>query len=394
LTCSILTSESGIRIIAKLIDAQSERQLWGDTYDGEAKDSLRFLSVTADAIAGQVASHLRIAWSAAADYTVTYSTNDEANRDYLRGRHHLAKDDRENLEKAEEHFLNAIQLDDAFAQAYAGLADVYILMGSDGFLTMENAYKRAREAATAALRINRKLPEAHTSLAAIAGDYDWDWDEAERHLQAAVDQDGGYEPSARLYSFYLACMGRADEARRFAEHALRLAPASAQASMNLAVVHYLARRYPEAISVLEEVTLDLEPEFGPAHVMLGRIYAAQGLHERAIEQLQHARRLMGARPDVVTPLAYVLARANRRHEALEAAQELKRIAAPGMPSPFRMAMVDIGLGNTDGAFAGLQRAFAAHDWQVTLLKVEPAFDDLRSDKRFEDLLDQVGLSRR
>jgi tetratricopeptide (TPR) repeat protein len=163
--------------------------------------------------------------------------------------------------------------------------------------------------------------------------------------------------------------------------------------MNLAVIQYLVRDYDQAIKTITE-TLDLEPEFGQAYVMLGRIYTAQGLHERAIEKLQHAHRLLGDRPDVITTLAYGLARANRRREALDAAQELRRIAKPGMPSPFRIAMIDIGLGNTNQAITGLRQAFAAHDWQVTLLKVEPAFDSLRSDKRFGDLLERVGLSPR
>jgi tetratricopeptide (TPR) repeat protein len=311
----------------------------------------------------------------------------------LLGRAHLAKGDHENLKKAEEHFLDAIRLDKSFAYAHSGLADVYILMGSNGFRTTDDAYRRAREAATTALRIDPKLPDAHTSLAAVAGDYDWNWDDAERHLLSALQGNPNHEPAARLYSFYLACLDRRDEALRFARLAVKLDPASPVALMNLAVIQYLVRQNDQAIKTITN-TLDLEPEFGQAYVMLGRIYTAQGLHQRAVEKFQHARELMGARPDVVTPLAYGLARANRRREALEAAQELHRITKPGGPSPFRMAMIEIGLGNTNEAFARLQQAFVAHDWQVMLLKVEPAFDSLRSDRRFDDLLERVGLSGR
>jgi tetratricopeptide (TPR) repeat protein len=353
---------------------------------------LKFQSEVADAITRAIASRLGVVRPAAGD-SVTYSKNEQANVDYFRGRAHLAKDDQENLKKAEDHFLEAIRLDKSFANAHSGLADVYILMGADGFRSMDDAYRRARESATTALRIDPTLPDAHTSLAAVAGDYDWNWDDAERHLLRALQADPNHEPAARLYSFYLACLDRRDEALRFARQAVKLNPASPGALMNLAVIQYLARDYDQAIKTITE-TLDLEPTFGQAYVLMGRIYTAQGLHERAVEKLQHAHRLLGDRPDVITPLAYGLARANRRREALDAAQELRRIAKPGTPSPFRMAMIDIGLGNTNQAITGLRQALAAHDWQVTLLKVEPAFDSLRSDKQFGDLLERVGLSPR
>ena len=392
LTGTIQTSENAVRIIATLIDTRSQRQLWAETYDAETRTPLKFQSEVADAITRAIASRLGVVRSAAAGDIGTYSKNEQANNHYLRGRAHLARDDHENLKKAEEHFLDAIRLDRFFANAHSGLADANILMGADGFRSMDDAYRRARDAATTALRLDPKLPDAHTSLAAVAGDYDWNWDDAERHLLSALQADPNHQPAARLYSFYLACMDRQSEALRFARHAVKLDPASPSALMNLAVIQYLARDYDQATKTLTEA-LDLEPEFGQAHVMLGRIYTAQGFHERAVETLQHAHRLLGDRPDVIAPLAYGLARANRRREALDVAADLHRLAKPGMPSPFRMAMVDVGLGNTNQAIAGLQQALVAHDWQITLLKVEPAFDSLRSDKRFGDLLERVGLSR-
>jgi adenylate cyclase len=128
-------------------------------------------------------------------------------------------------------------------------------------------------------------------------------------------------------------------------------------------------------------------------VLLGRIYVAKGMHDRAVEELEHAQRLMGLRPDVVTPHAYVLARAGRRREALATLDELRRISKPRDPAPIRIAMVHIGLGETDLAFEWLQKAFEARDWQMALLKVEPAFDSLRSDPRFAALVERVGLPR-
>ena len=127
--------------------------------------------------------------------------------------------------------------------------------------------------------------------------------------------------------------------------------------------------------------------------MLGRVYIAQGLPDRAVEELERARALLGPRPDVVTSTAYVLARAGRKREALATIDELRRISKPRDPAPFRIAYVHIGLGDTERAFEWLLKAIEAHDWQMAMLKVEPAFDDLRSDPRFPALVERVGLPR-
>ncbi len=127
--------------------------------------------------------------------------------------------------------------------------------------------------------------------------------------------------------------------------------------------------------------------------MLGRTYAAKGLPDPAVEELERAKELTGARPDVITPMAYVLARAGRRQEALAALDELRRFTKPRDPSPFRIAYVHLGLGETDVAFDWLEKSVDAHDWQMGMLKVEPAFDVLRSHQRFAALVERVGLPR-
>ena len=161
-----------------------------------------------------------------------------------------------------------------------------------------------------------------------------------------------YERALRFYSFYLACMGRPEEALEFAERARRLDPVSPNTLMNLGAVLYFARRYDEAIAELAE-TLELAPDFGAAHVMLGRVYVAKGMPDRAVEELERAQGLLGPRPDVITPHAYVLAKAGRRREALAMLDELRRISKPRDPAPIRIAMVHIGLGETDRAFEWL-----------------------------------------
>jgi tetratricopeptide (TPR) repeat protein len=162
--------------------------------------------------------------------------------------------------------------------------------------------------------------------------------------------------------------------------------------MNVAMIHYFARRYDEAIAEIE-ATLDLAPDFAPVRILLGRVYVAKGMPDRAVDELKRAEGLIGPRPDVTTPYAWVLARAGRPREARFKLDELWQIAKPQDPAPIRLAMIYIGLGETDRAFEWLEKAFEARDWQMVLLNVEPLFDTVRSEPRFAALVERVGLPR-
>lgn len=249
-----------------------------------------------------------------------------------------------------------------------------------------------RAAALKALELDDTLGQAHNSLAAITADYYWEWADAERHFKRAVELSPNYATAHRFYSFYLACMGRHEEALAFAERARRVDPISPLAQMNVATILYFARRYDEAISEIT-AALDLAPDFGPTRILLGRVYVAKGMADRAVDELKRAERLMGPRGDVTTPHAWVLARARRQREARAVLDELRRISRPRDPAPIRLAVVYIGLGETDRAFEWLEKAFEARDWQMALLNVEPLFDGVRSDPRFAALVERVGLPR-
>jgi TolB-like protein/DNA-binding winged helix-turn-helix (wHTH) protein/Tfp pilus assembly protein PilF len=390
---SLRRTGSRIRIAVQLIDTESERQLWAEQYERDAMDLLVLQREVAEAITRQIATSLGVARSNVYADARRHSTSAEAYEHYLRGRHHVwQRNTAEGFEKAREHFRRAIALDDSYAHAYSGLADTYTMLGSAGFLPMREAYPLARAGALKAIALDARLAEAHTSLAFILADYDWDWDAADRHFRTAVELNPNYETAVRTYASYLAWWGRDKEALEFAGRARDLDPVSPNARQNLGLVHYFGRRYDDAITQFREA-LDLDPNFGHAHVMLGRTYVAKGLPDRAVEELERAKDLLGARPDVVTPMAYVLARAGRRREALATLDELRRMAKPRDPSPFRLAYVHLGLGETDVAFAWLEKSLEARDWQLGILKVEPAFDGLRSDPRFAALLERVGLAR-
>ena len=390
---SLRRTGSRIRIAVQLIDAETESQLWAEQYERDGMDLLALQRDVAAAIARQITTSLSVARSNGPADVRRHSTNAEAYEHYLRGRYHLwRRDTADGFAKAREHFRRAIDLDDSYAHAYSGLADTYTMMGSAGFLPMREAYPLARSAALKAIALDGKSAEAHTSLAFILADYDWDWATADRHFRTAIELNPNYEIAVRTYASYLAWWGRDKEALEFGGRARDLDPVSPVAWQSLGLTHYFARRYDDAIAQFREA-LDLDPNFGQAHLMLGRTYVAKGLPDRAVEELERAKRLMGARPDVTTPMAYVLARAGRRVEALATLDELRRIAKPRDPSPFRIAYVHTGLGETEAAFDWLEKSVQARDWQLGMLKVEPAFDGLRSDPRFAGLLERVGLPR-
>ena len=390
---SVRSAGSRIRIAVQLIDTERESQLWAEQYERDALDLLALQREVAESITRQMTTSLGIERSIVHADARRHSTSAEAYEHYLRGRHHLwQRDTAEGFEKAREHFQRAIDLDASYAHAFSGLSDTYARLGSVGLLPMREAYQLARAAALKGIALDGMLAEAYTSLAFILADYDWDWDTADRHFRRAVELNPNYETALRTYSSYLAWWGRDKEALEFAARARDLNPVSPNAWHNLGVVHYFARRYEEAIMHFREA-LDLDPTYGGAHVMLGRTYVAKGLPDRAVEELERAKGLMGARPDVITPMAYVLARAGRRREALATLDELRRIAKPRDPSPIRIAYVNIGLGDTERAFEWLQKAVEARDWQMGMLNVEPAFDVLRSDQRFAALVERVGLPR-
>jgi TolB-like protein/DNA-binding winged helix-turn-helix (wHTH) protein/Tfp pilus assembly protein PilF len=389
---SVRTTGGRIRVAVQLIEARHQTHVWAEQYERDVRDVLALQREVAEAIVPHITSSLAIAPSNANADARRHSTIAEANEHYLRGRYYGSKDTADGHAKAMEHFRKAIDLDSSFALAHSGLADTYILLGSDGFMPMRDAYPLARTAALKALALNDELGEAHNSMAAINADYYWDWIEADRHFKRAVDLNPSYDTALLFYSFYLAYMGRTEEALALARRAQRLDPVSAATQMNVGVILYFARRYDEAIAAINGA-LDLAPDFGPAHVMLGRTYVAKGMPDRAVAELERARGLMGRRPDVLTPYAYALARAGRQREARAMLDGLREISKPRAPAPVRVALVKIALGETDRAFEWLDKAIEARDWQMALLNVEPAFDPLRSDQRFAALVERVGLPR-
>ena len=283
-------------------------------------------------------------------------------------------------------------LDPAYAMAYSGLADTYALLGSYDIMPISESHPLGREAALKALDLNESLGEAHNSLAAILADHYWDWPGAERHFKRATELAPNYVTALHFYSFYLAYTGRASQALPLAERAISLDPLSLRAQVNLGVVWNMARRYDEAVAQFER-TLDLDSGFAMTHAMLGLTYAYKSMPERAVSELVLARKAGGDRPDLIALHGYALARAGHTDQALATIDELHRVSKPRNPSPYLLAVIYVGLGDTNRAFEWLQKAVDARAWELPVLKADTMFDPLRSDPRFLPLLGRLGLPR-
>ena len=255
---------------------------------------------------------------------------------------------------------------------------------------MRQSQPLAREAAATALRLDESLADAHRSLAVISGRERWQWAEADRAFQRALELAPNDVTTLRMYSFYLAHTGRPAQGFPIAQLAASLDPVSVPAQLNLGVVLYIAGRADEAVRQFEEV-LDLDDRFGFAHSMLALAYVSKHLPERAVEESAQARALASRRPDIVAVHGFTFGRAGRRREALAILNEIERLTSPRTPPPFQMAVVHIGLENWDQAFDWLEKAADARAWELPLLKADPAFDRLRQQPRFSTLLARLSL---
>ena len=376
-----------VRITAQLVSTETQDHIWSEQYDHQFHDPLALQRQVADEIVRRTSGSLGIAMKTT---IAERPKNSAAYEQFLRGRHQLQKDTKDGLEKARAHFQNAVALDPAHAPAYSGLAEVYLALGEYGLMPVAESQALATEAAAKALRLDESLADAHRSLAAISGQHRWQWADAERSFQRAIELAPNDVTTLRMYSFYLAYTGRPAQGVPVAELAASLDPVSTAAQLNLGVVLYIAGRADAAVQHFDEV-LDLDDRFGFAHSMLALAYVSKHMPERAVEESAQARALAGRRPDIVAVYGFSLGRAGRRREALATLDEIERLTSPRTPPPFQMAVVHIGLEDWDQAFDWLERAVDGRAWELPLLKADPAFDRLRQQSRFPKLLARLSM---
>ncbi|MBV8864703.1 MAG: winged helix-turn-helix domain-containing protein [Acidobacteriaceae bacterium] len=319
-----------------------------------------------------------------------YKPGIEAYRDYQRGRYLQNKLTETDLGKSIAHFESAIAQDPGYALAYVGLAEAYSLFAFLGMLSSAGARSRAEEATMIALRIDDELAEAHASLGNLRKIFDWDYTAAEREYRRALQLSPGSVDARRAYAAFLSAMGRPAEAIKEIRQAQEADPFSLAVNAEAVRIQHLARNFEQCIDQAWQ-TLVLEPQFAPAQHLLGLAYEQVEMYEEAMTELQNAQTCSGEDPAVIAALGHAHARAGRPEQAGDMLSKLDGLSQRRYVSPYWRSIVYAGLGAKDLALGGLEKAFENRDVWLVWLNVEPRFDPLRTDPRFNRLLEAAGF---
>ena len=379
-----------LSISAELVDVRDNSRIWGEQYSRRLSD---ILQVQAE-ISREISDKLRLKLTGEEQELVAkrYTESAEAYQLYLKGRFYWNKRNEESLKRGIDYFQQAIDKDPNFALAYTGLADSYSALGSVAIsgLPPREAMVKMKFAAQKALELDDTLAEAHTSLADARFRGDWDWPGAEREFRRALELKPNYAEGHAWYSQYLVAMGRFEESIAEGKRAQELDPVSPSISRTLGFDYYFARRYDQAVEEYQRA-LELDPNFFFAHWLLGLAYARQSMFEQAIAESRKAVELSGHGPGALGGLGYVYAVSGRRDEARQVLDELKELAKRRYVSPNSVAAIYSLLGEKDAAFEWLERAYRDGAYGMLFLKVAPEWDGLRSEPRFQDGMQRVGL---
>jgi serine/threonine-protein kinase len=382
---SVLSSGNRVRVTAQLIQGATDKHLWAKSYERDARDVLKLQGDVASAIADEI--RIAVTQQERARLTHAPPVIPAAYEAYLKGRYHWHQGTEHDWQQARQYFEQAAQIDPNYASAYAGLADYY---WSTDALPPRVAMPKAKQYALEALEIDPTLAEAHTSLGAVRFLADWNWPEAERDFRRALELNPGDVEAHRMYSAYLSAMGRGEEALAEIRRAQELDPLSIATQITVGWTFYYARRYDQAVEQCGKI-LESEPNSVGARDCLGLSYLAKKMYEKAIEECQRAVNLSGNDLNRAVGLARAHALAGNKAAARKALKELRARAIRSYVPPSLFAQIHLSLGEKKQGLAWLETAYADRDVYLAQLKVEPAFDSVRSDPGFRDLMRRLGL---
>jgi TolB-like protein/DNA-binding winged helix-turn-helix (wHTH) protein/Tfp pilus assembly protein PilF len=389
---SVRRDADKVRVSAQLIQMKDQSHLWAQQYDRELTGVL----VLQGEIARAIADHIQLTIGASKrTFTATQPVLSRDTYDaydlYLKGRFFWNKRSTQGFETAVECFQQAIAKDPTYARAYAGLADSYALMSTYNLAPQNEFMPKARTAALKALQLDEQLAEAHTSLALIEENYDWDWRDAEKEFRRAIQLDPNYATARHWYAEDLAFQGRFDEAFSEIERARQLDPLSLIIAADDGAILYFSRQYDRAIERFR-ATQDMEPNFSRAYLII-YAYTQKGQFKDALDEIEKWRRVDDT-PWTWAVQAYVHGRAGDQDKARRALTKFEEANRERQLDRTPILIVAYaGMNQKDQAFDLLQKALSMHSNALTALKVDPIYDPLRDDPRFQELLRHVGFAQ-
>ncbi len=383
---NLKTDSQNTRVSAQLIRVKDQAQTWAREYD---RPSINLLTMQ-DEIARDISDEIELILgdrkhNVAATRRAPSQQQNEAHDFYLKGLYFWNKRTIEGFGQAIKYYQEAIALDADYAPAYAGTADCYAMIGGYSGEPQAQYITQARAAALRALEIDESLPEAHAALAVIVQNYDWDWQKAEKEYGRAIELNASYATGHHWYAEHLGLMGRFDEAFRESNRARQLDPLSLVIATDGAVLSYYARQYDRAIQQFHDV-MELDPSFP----RLSKVAYAYVEKRMFAEALATTETTLGG-PWLRAQRAYIYGRSGQLEKARRELATLTDLSRIHQVDPSAFVLAHLGIGDRDETLHWLEKAYAQHSNTMTTLKVDPIFDPIRGDPRFEALARRVGL---
>jgi TolB-like protein/Flp pilus assembly protein TadD len=384
---SVQKANDQVRVNVQLINALTDAHLWADTYDRKLTD----IFAVETEIAKAVAEVLQAKLTGSEQHVIAArpTANTDAHQLYLKGRFFWNKRTGSDLKKSIDYFQQAIAADASYALAYAGVADAYVFLPGYTAGSPQEFYPKAKAAAQKALELDDTLAEAHTTLALALWYYDFDFSQANKEFQRAIELNPNYATGHQQYgNNTLSALGRFDDAIAEGKRAAELDPLSLVINADLGMNYYYARRYDEAIAQLRK-TVELDPGYYYAHVNLGQAFAAKGAFDEAISEYQKARALNDD-PFVLGLLGHAYVSSGNKTETLKILDQLKELSKQRYVSNYSFVLVYLGLGDKQEALRWLEQAYQGRAGaDVGWLRVDSLLDPLRGDPQFEALAEQI-----
>ena len=388
---SVFRSGQDVRVNVRVIHAGTNVAVWASTFERASPDLPRLQQEIARAIASELrlALHPRTVERWQHPQPVIAEAYDE----YLRGMYERHKQTQEGIQTALEHFQRAIAIDPQYARAHAAIAECDIRLGQElAAIPADEAARAARAEVVRALELDENLPDAHSVLAAIRFQFDWDFVAAEEQYRRAIDLDPSLIEARQEYADFLASRGRFEEAFQQLSLARELDPLSGSIANSMSRVLYFSRRYDKAVTELRRA-LQLEPQDVSMHVGLGRVFNAAGRPEDAIAEYTFAAAAFANHPFFEAEIAQAEVAVGRLADARRRVAQLRsRAANPSSQVALYTLVVAYARLDKDEAFRWLNQAFDVRSGRVLWVKVDPRLDPLRFDPRFATLLKRIQLA--
>jgi TolB-like protein len=382
---TVLKAGERVRISIQLVDARSDIHLWAEHYDRDLKDILALHSEVAQSVAREI--EVKLTPVDEARITKGHPVNPEAYDAYLKGRYYWNRRPAE-LGRAIQYFEQAMSKDPRYTAAHVGLADCLNSLTGLGVVPASEGSDKAKRLAQRVFEIDNSSAEACTALA-YASLFEYDFATAERGFERAIQLNPQYGFAHQMFGVYLGYLGRYEESYAELRRALRLDPLSSIFNAFLGVIYLYARRYDQAIEQCQK-TLELEPNSATAWGFLGWAQSCKLRHEDAIASLRKCCNIWpGASP--IAWLGEAYAAAGFREEAYKILGQLEELSKQRYVTQYGRARIYAALGETDETFKWLETAYQQRANWMVLLKVDPCFDDLRSEPRFQDLMRRMNF---